>query len=111
MQIRKDYLKTFRESTVERMKGMGLAKLPILVHSEILFQANFKSHYLIPKGQAQNDHSTAILTLGRTIFKVHDFSHVQSDLKSSNVAYIQFPVAYLKGILCMQISKTPTPQR
>lgn len=53
MQIRQDYLKTFRESIVERMKGMGLAKLPILVHSEILFQANFKSHYLVPKGQAQ----------------------------------------------------------
>ena len=47
MQIRKDYLKTFRESIVERMEGMGLAKLPILV------QANFKSHYLVPKGQAQ----------------------------------------------------------
>ena len=54
MQIRKDYLKTFRESIVERMEGMGLAKLPILVHSEILFQANFKSHYLVPKGQAHH---------------------------------------------------------
>lgn len=53
MQIRKDYLKTFRESTLERMKGMGLTKLPILVHSEILFQAKFKPHYLVPKGQAQ----------------------------------------------------------
>lgn len=52
--------------------------LPILVYSEILFQVIFESHYLAPKCQAQNDHNTAILTLGGTIFKVHDFSHVQS---------------------------------
>lgn len=47
----------------------------ISVHSEILFQVNFKSHYLVPKCQARNDHSTALLTLEGTIFKVYDFSH------------------------------------
>lgn len=57
--------------------------LPVLTHSEILFQLNFKSHYLIFKCQAQNGHSTAILTLGGTIFKVYEFSHIQNEPRSA----------------------------
>lgn len=80
----------------------------MLVHSEILFQVILKSHYLVLKFQAQTGHSTALLTLGGTILKVYG----QSELKDLSVAHgKQWPVAYLKGILCMQISKTPTPQR
>lgn len=94
------------------MQGVGWGMLPILVRSEILLQVNLKSHYLVPTCQAQSGHSTAILTLGGRIFHGCDFGHVQSALKSCDGAYVkQRPTAGLKGILCMQISETPTPRR
>lgn len=42
MQIQKNYLKTFRRKQYTENEGMGWCVLSIVVHSEILFQVNFK---------------------------------------------------------------------
>lgn len=91
------------------MKGWGGICYPLWYIQKFYFKSTLNPILFL---NANHEIAITILTLGGAIPKVYDFNHLQSELKSSYVAYVQqCPVAYLKRILCMQISKTPTSQR